>query len=382
MKNHIHKIQNILLKSREEFLNGRILSVHKIKVLDSLEACRTITLGSHIDDCPNCDYVKISYNSCRNRHCPTCQNLAKEQWIDARRSELIDTSYFHIVFTLPEALNPIIYSNQKLLYDLLFKCVSQTLTELSLDPKYLGAQIGITAVLHTWGQNMMYHPHIHCIVPGGGLLPSGTGFKHSRKKFFLPVRVISKMFRGKFLSHLKSLISQNEISIPLKLTQHEVNDIICSSYEKDWVVYCKKPFKSPSHVIEYLGRYTHKVAISNSRIVSDDGNFVTFKWRDYRDKNKEKIMTLSSVEFIRRFLLHVLPKKFFKIRYYGILSTRTRKTKLLKCQKLTKIDLSIFRRHSKEEILKSILGESALCCPKCACTKLNRRFIPYSVKRE
>jgi hypothetical protein len=264
----------------------------------------------------------------------------------------------------------------------MFKCVSQTLTELSLAPKYLGAQIGITTVLHTWGQNMMYHPHIHCIVPGGGLSTSGLEFKYTSKKFFLPVKVISRMFRGKFMFFLKKLIYQNKISIPSKFTQAEFDSIVSTSYSKEWIVSCKPPFKTPSHVIEYLGRYTHKVAISNTRIIRYDNTSVTFKWRDYKDKNKEKIMTLSSEEFIRRFLLHVLPRKFFKIRYYGILSTRTRKTKLLRCQQLTGINLNSIRRHSKEDILKSILGEKALCCPKCGCTHLNRIFIPPSVLRE
>lgn len=382
MKKHIHQIQEILKNNRESFLQGRFLPYSKIKVLNALEVCRTAVLGSHIEDCPNCDYTKSSYNSCRNRHCPTCQNLAKEQWIDARRSELMDTPYFHVVFTLPDTLNPIIYNNQKLLYDLMFKSVSQTLTELAADPQYLGAQIGITALLHTWGQNMMYHPHIHCIVPGGGLSNSGLEFKYSSKKFFLPVRVISKKFKGKFLFNLKQLILEEKVSIPSKLTQSDFKDIIRNAYLKEWVVYCKAPFKSPSHVIEYLGRYTHKVAISNNRVVSYDHNSVTFKWRDYKDKNKEKLMTVSCIEFIRRFLLHVLPKKFFKIRYYGILSTRTRKTKLVACQKLTGIKLNSTVRHSKEEILKRILGENALACPKCGCQHLNRRFLPPNVLRE
>ena len=382
MKKHPHKIQEILQNNRDNFLQNKTLPCHKVNVMDSLINCRTESLGHHSDHCPSCDYSKISYNSCRNRHCPICQNLAKEIWVDARKSELVNAPYFHVVFTLPDSLNTLIYNNQKVLYDLMFKCVSQTLIQLSLDPNYLGAEIGITAVLHTWGQNLSYHPHIHCIVPGGGLSKSGLVFIPSSKKFFLPVKVISSLFKGKFMASLKDLIAKEKITIPSKMSASELKDCLENAYKKSWIVYCKAPFKIPTNVIDYLGRYSHKVAISDHRILSFDDKTVTFKYRDYRDKNKQKEMTLTCDEFIRRFLLHVLPKKFFKIRYYGILSTRTRKTKLLKCQKLTNIDLNIIRRHSKDELLLSILGKSPRCCPVCGCSHLSRRFVFTNVKRE
>ena len=316
----MNEIQTIFRENRSEFLLGRHLPVNKIKVMRFIEQCRTASLGAHIDKCNNkdCDYKKISYNSCRNRHCPQCQNLAKEQWLDARKCELINVNYFHVVFTMPDLLNPIIYNNQKSLYSLMFKCVSETLTQLALDKKYLGAQIGVTAILHTWGQNLMFHPHIHCIVPGGGLSASAIEFVRSRKKFFIPVKVLSRKFRGKFLHHLKCLVKEDSLKIPGDI---DIERLIKELYDKDWVTFCKPPFKSPEHVINYLGRYTHKIAISNSRIVSCNNGEVTFKWRDYKNKSQQKLMSLPATEFMRRFLLHVLPDRFVKIRYYGIVGT-------------------------------------------------------------
>jgi hypothetical protein len=246
----------------------------------------------------------------------------------------------------------------------MFKLAKDSLFKLSLDPKYLGAEIGITAVLHSWGQNLSFHPHVHCIVPGGGISSSGIEFKRSRKKFFLPVKALSILFMNKFLEELRRLLLEERLFVPAQL---DAKKIITECFEKKWVIYCKPPFKSSFHVIEYLSRYTHKIAITDSRIVSSDSDTVTFNWRDYSDNNKKKIMALSSGEFVRRFLLHVLPRKFVKIRYYGILGTRNRKTKLLKCQVLSGMK-SIYKARSKAEILRDILGEKALCCPNCGST--------------
>lgn len=239
----MNNIQGIFKENRALFLHGRTLPINKFKVMNSIESCRTATLGAHVDECPSCSHKRISYNSCRNRHCPQCQNIAKEQWVDARKSELINVQYFHVVFTLPDSLNSIIYNNQKTLYNLMFKCAAQTLAQLALDKRYLGAQIGATCVLHTWGQNLMFHPHIHCIVPGGGLSPSGVEFMRSRKKFFIPVRVLSNKFKGKFLHHLKSLFQQGAISIPKGI---DFAHLVDNLYKVDWVTYCKPHLKNLS----------------------------------------------------------------------------------------------------------------------------------------
>ena len=254
-------------------------------------------------------------------------------------SKLLPVGYFHTVFTIPQELNTLVLQNQKLLYSLLIKSAGHTLMELAKDPKFLGATIGITTVLHTWGQNLSFHPHVHCIVPGGGLSNDGLHFVRSRKKFFIPVKVISKKFKGKFLDLLKQAYNNGEIAffneaIKLALRSNFLS-LVDTMYNKNWVVFCKKPFKSPGHVVRYLGRYTHRVAISNSRILAFDGQSVSFAWRDYKDSNKSKIMTLDATEFSRRFLLHVLPSRFVKIRHYGLLCSRNIKSKLTKCMKLT-----------------------------------------------
>lgn len=365
----MYDINSIFRKYGNTFRENNKIPVEKLRVMDSIESCRTARLGLHIEECLACSHKRISYNSCRNRHCPKCQNIAKEEWVDARKSELMNTHYFHVVFTVPDLLNKLIYSNKKQLYTLLFKCASQTLTDLAMDDKYLGAQIGITAILHTWGQNLSFHPHIHCIVPGGGLSHSGAEFKHSRKKFFIPVKVLSKMFKGKFMYYLRTLINSKTITIPADV---DFNTLKESLYNKDWVVYCKPPFKTPDNVIEYLGRYTHRIAISNNRIISAKDGIVKFKWRDYRDNNKEKIMELSANEFIRRFLMHVLPRGFFKIRHYGLLSNKNRKTKLRLCQKLTGVKLSKITRLSRYEIIIKIYGPDIFYCPICGCEFVSR----------
>jgi hypothetical protein len=372
------ELQDIIIDHGDSFKENKKLPSSKLKALNSIEACRTEVLGSHVDECSECGHKRISYNSCKNRHCPKCQSFKKEEWIEARKSELINVIYFHVVFTLPSELNAIIYRNQEILYSLFFKCVAETLKELAYDKKYLGAQIGITSVLHTWGQTLSYHPHIHCIVPGGGLSPSGIEFRRSKKKFFIPVKVLSRKFRGKFLYYLNEEIKANTVKIA-----GDVNfkDLKNSLYKKDWVVYCKKPFKKSTNVIEYLSKYVHRVAISNNRIIDYTDKKVTFKWRDYRDNNKEKVMTLDVDEFIKRFLLHVLPKAFTKIRYYGILGNRNKKSKLLKCQILTKVKFS-HKKLSKRELLIKILGKDVFCCENCGSEKVNRYFIPYTMKME
>ena len=312
-----------------------------------------------MDVCPNCGDTHISYNSCRNRHCPKCQTLAKERWIDNRKADLLNVGYFHVVFTLPQELNTIIYGNQKELYNLMFHCVAETIRELATDKKYLGATVGLTAVLHTWGQNLSFHPHIHCIVPAGGLNMRGK-WVDSKKKFFLPVKALSRKFRGKFLALLK----QHKPHIDCSLLN--------ACYNKEWVVYCKPPFKTAACVVEYLGRYTHRVAISNNRLLKFENGQVAFKWRDYKDSNRWKEMTVSAVEFIRRFLMHVLPHGFMKIRHYGFLSSRGKQTKLPLCKKLTCTSLRLKEKLTTEKLIFKILGRNPQTCQSCGYTGLLR----------
>lgn len=320
-------------------LSLRSLSPSQAKAFHMIRHCRTPSLGTHFQVCTECGSLDVSYNSCRNRHCPKCQQAVQEQWVNAQMAKLLPVGYFHLVFTLPKELNTLVFQNQHRLYALLLQAAGHTLVELAKDPKFLGATIGVTSVLHTWGQNLSFHPHAHCIVPGGGLSQDGLRFVRSSKKFFIPVKVISRKFKGKFLHLLKQAYEQRELAFFNEASSLSIKDnfqaFIDPLYAKDWVVFCKKPFKSPAHVVKYLGRYTHRVAISNSRIKSFDGETVTFAWRDYKDGNKSKLMTLRVSEFARRFLLHVLPDRFVKIRHYGILCSRNMGTKLLKCRKLT-----------------------------------------------
>ncbi len=329
------------------------------KTMNAILNCRTARLGGHMDQCPECGYQRPSYNSCRNRHCPKCQMLSKERWIDAQKGDLLNVGYFHVVFTVPQELNLWIYRNQQDCYNLLFRCVAETIQELSADKKYLGAAIGHTAVLHTWGQNLCFHPHIHCIVPGGGLTKLGKWLP-SRKKFFLPVKVLSRKFRGKFLALLKRQFPNIDTSL------------LSECYSKEWVVYCKPPFKDAACVVEYLGRYTHRVAISNNRILSTENGQVSFKWRDYRDGSRWKVMTLSAEEFIRRFLMHVLPTGFMKIRHYGFLSSRGKQKKLHICKVQTDTPLKGREKLSTEALIQKILGRKPSQCPSCGCCSLLR----------
>lgn len=326
---------------------------------NAIRDCRTSRLGDHMDKNPNCGYERPSYNSCRNRHGPKCQTFSKERWIDARKADLLNIGYFHVVFTVPQELNALIYRNQQSCYNLLFRCAAETLQELAGEKKYLGAQIGHTAVLHTWGQNFCFHPHIHCIVPSGGLTTLDK-WKPSRKKFFLPVRVLSRKFRGKFLALLKLLIPDIDQSL--------LN--LC--YKKEWIAYCKPPFKDAFCVVEYLGRYTHRVAISNNRILKIENGSVTFKWRDYRDHSRWKIMTLSADEFIRQFLMHVLPAGFTKIRHDGFLSSRGKQKKLKICKIQTGTGLRRKEKLSAEQLIQKLIGRKPSRCPHCGYSGLLR----------
>jgi hypothetical protein len=314
------------------------MSVTQRRVMQAIEACRTAALGGHRERCDACKHERIAYNSCRNRHCPKCQSFARAAWIEDRQAELLNCPYFHVVFTLPEEIAAIAYQNKAVVYNLLFAATAETLRTIAGDPKHLGAEIGFFAVLHTWGQNLMHHPHLHCVVPGGGLSADGERWVACRPGFFLSVRVLSRYFRRRFLELLQHAFDRAELEFFSALEELRDRQAFRRYLDplraKEWIVYAKAPFAGPEQVLDYVGRYTHRVAISNHRLLEiEDGN-VSFRWKDYRDGDAQKIMTLSVDEFIRRFLLHALPCGLQRIRYYGFLGNRYRQQKLERCRKL------------------------------------------------
>ena len=354
------ELQDVFRQYGEDYLNHLNPPPHVWKAVRAITDCRTSALGGHVDTCDECGFVKISYNSCRNRHCPKCQALTKERWVLARESEMLPVQYFHVVFTLPAELSEVVIHNRECLFDLLFSASSETLKKLALDKKFLGAEVGFTSILHTWGSNLSFHPHVHIIIPGGGITKSGQ-WKNSRKKFFIPVKVMAGLFRGKFMDALQKM--RHELQ---GLEDDDVwHALINTLYGKDWYVYCKRPFKTTRSVIQYLGRYTHRVAISNHRILSINDGMVSFKWRDYKDGSKEKVMTLSADEFIRRFLLHILPPGFTKIRHYGFLAPSVKKKKLAQCKRLTGAKEAARVKLSVADLMKKLTGRDITICPNC-----------------
>jgi len=309
-----------------------------VKVLLAIARCRTAALGGHLDQCTRCGYRAISYNSCRNRHCPKCQTAARERWIAARQKELLPTRYVHVVFTLPAQLAPLALQNKKLLYGLLLRASAETLLEVARDPRHLGAEIGFFSVLHTWSQRLTLHPHVHCVIPAGGLNLDHTHWVKSQNRFFLPLKVLSRVFRGKFVAGLKQAFQSGRLHFHGNLAPLAQPKTFAAwlrlLFRKDWVVYAKRPFGGPAYVLQYLGRYTHRVAISNHRLVSFTEGKVTFRWRDSAHHNEQKLITLSLDEFLRRFLLHLLPKGFVHIRNFGFLANRRRATLLPLCFQL------------------------------------------------
>ena len=307
------------------------LSTAQGRVMRAIEACRTAALGGHVEQCDQCRHHRICYNSCRNRHCPKCQSLARAEWIEHRHAELLDTPYFHVVFTVPEAIAAIAYQNKACVYGILFQATAKTLRLIAADPAHLGAELGFFAVLHTWGQNLLHHPHLHCVVPGGGISPDGTRWISCRPGFFLPVRVLSRLFRRLFLEALQRAFDAGELSFFSSLAalrdRQAFAQYLGPVRTTDWVVYAKPPFAGPQQVLDYVGRYTHRVAISNHRLLAIDAGQVRFRWKDYRAGHQQNTMTLAAEEFIRRFLLHVLPEGFHRIRYYGFFGNRHRAEK-------------------------------------------------------
>ena len=334
MKEHRPEVTDVFRTHGDDYerMYGTSTSAEQRRVLRDLSICRTAALGGHKKRCDRCGHEQVVYNSCRNRHCPKCQAAARKQWLVARQQDLLDVPYFHVVFTVPEPLGPLALHNKRVLYGLIFRAASDTLATLARDPKHLGAEIGFLAVLHTWGENLHHHPHLHCVVPGGGLSRDPIGWVACANNFFLPVRVLSRLFRGKFLSFLQDAFDRGQLRFSGKL-QALAQTASWKSFMKrlrsiDWVVYAKPPFGGAPQVLKYLARYTHRVAISNQRLVSIEDGKVSFLWKDYAHGNQQRTMTLDAVEFIRRFLLHVLPKGFVRIRYYGFLAHPQRKDKL------------------------------------------------------
>jgi hypothetical protein len=353
--------------------HGASLSVAQRRVMTAIESCRTAVLGGHLERCDQCGHERNAYNSCANRHCPKCQSLARAEWLENRRCELLDTQYFHVVFTLPEQIAPIAYQNKKVVYGILFRATAETLHTIAGDPKHLGAEIGFFAVLHSWGQNLLHHPHLHCVVPGGGLSADGTQWISCRPGFFLPVRVLSRLFRRLFLEYLLKAFDAGKLEFfcslePLQDRRAFLRHL-APTRETEWVVYAKRPFAGPEQVLDYVGRYTHRVALSNNRLLDIDQDKVTFRYKDYRHDSQQKTMTLDAEEFIRRFLLHVLPDGFQRIRYYGFLGNRYREEKLARCRQLLGMapceppasEASQDYRDRCEELIGSSLWE----CPVC-----------------
>lgn len=363
-------VQELFRDSFSSYKQSYNPSLDQAKAAKDIMNCRSSALGGRTYECNSCGHTKISYNSCRNRHCTQCQGVNKEIWVDKRKQDILNAPYFHVVFTMPEQLHTIIYHNQRLLYDLMYKAVAETLAELSRDPKYLGAQIGFFSVLHTWGQNLHYHPHIHTVVLAGGLTDQGK-WRAASKKFFIPVKVLSKKFRGKFLYYLKQYYREGLLQFYngaiIYRKQKAFQDLLDKCYSLDWYSYTKRTFDGPLAVMEYLGRYTHRIAISNNRILSIGKETITFGVKDYKNNNQKKTVTLTKVEFIRRFLMHVLPKGFVKIRHYGLLANRNKKTRLTRCRKLTNSPIyqSKLDGLSVLEIVSILFKKDVNQCPGC-----------------
>ena len=363
-------IQDIFNRFYPAYIEQYSPSAIQLKTAHNIINCKTGAYGSNISICEDCGKIHIHHNSCRNRCCPMCQAISKELWMDARREDVLDAPYFHLVFTVPDILNPVILSNQKMLYDALYHAVSATISELAADTKYLGAKVGYICILHTWGSEMNFHPHIHTILLGGGLTVKNQ-WKDNGNDFFLPIRVISKVFRGKYLDELKLLWKEEKLQFygsSEKYRNHYVfQELLDTCYAMEWVPYCKKTFNGAQSVINYLGKYTHRIAISNYRIISMDEQTVTFSVKDYHNEGKWKNLTLSRIEFIRRFLMHVPPKRFVRIRHYGLLCSRTKNKKLTLCRNLLGCQkyLSKLREMEIPQMLEHLYGIKACICKIC-----------------
>jgi len=357
-------------------------------VLKHIAECRTAALGGHVEECDSCGHQRIAYNSCRDRHCPKCQNTARAEWITERLERLLPIPYFHVVFTIPDELNPLALRNKKAVFDILFAAASRALLTIARDEKHLGAQVGFTMVVHTWGQNLLFHPHVHCVVTGGGLSSDGMRWIAAREKYLLPVKVLAKLFRGKFLAALDRAYQDGELDLAgstAKLADPEGwRRFKDGLYKKNWVVYAKPPFGGAEQVFNYLGRYTHRIAISNHRIVNFADGKVTFSWKDYADSCQNKLMTLDAVEVLRRFLLHVLPHGFVRIRHYGLCASSNVNTKLVAARRLLEPDAQSQPETEPaepkpwwERFLEQT-GVDVMACPSCKKGRMQRLHVLWT----
>jgi len=380
------EVADVIRQYGEAFLDqyGGVLSVTQRKALRDLAACRTAELGGHVEHCLDCGHDRIAYNSCRNRHCPKCQALARAHWLDQQAQHLLPVAYHHVVFTLPAELGDLALANPTVVYDLLMRSAAATLRDVAANPKRLGATVGVLMVLHTWGQNLHHHPHVHCVVTGGGLSCDSAGkldaaprWVACRPGFFLPVRVLSRVFRGKFLAGLRSALHEGTLVLPGRLaalSETSGRAGWCAAlYAKDWVVYAKRPFGGPAQVLKYLARYTHRVAISNSRLLELCAGRVTFRYKDYADAHKQKTMTLGADEFLRRFVQHVLPRSFVKIRHYGLLANVQREVRLALCRRLLLVAQVAAAVPSADAM--EIQPAQPRCCPQCGGIRLIYRAL-------
>lgn len=371
-------VARVIRSVLDEFLEGDDpgLTPEQRRTLNDLAACRTAALGGHVLECTECGHQQIAYNSCGNRHCPTCQATASARWLEARAAELLPVPYFHLVFTLPDALDPIALGNPRVVYDLLLRCAADTVLEVAENPDHLGARTGVLAVLHTWGQALQFHPHVHCVVPGGGLSRDGTCWIGSRPDFFLPVRVLSRVFRGKFLAGLRAAYTDGRLRLSDRrgdeVAPGEFERLVSAAVGTDWVVYAKRPFGGPEVVLKYLARYTHRVAISDSRLLDIEDGLVRFRYKDYAHGNRKRVMSLSAREFVRRLLLHVLPTGFVRIRHYGILSNRHRHDDLASCREL--LGGGPAAESGPEEAVEAAEGAESITptrvCPNCGAGRM------------
>ncbi len=386
------EVADIFRQHGSSFRLTHPLSPEQRRVMRAIEQCRTAALGGHVDECDTCAHQRISYNSCRNRHCPKCQSLAKARWLEARVADLLPVQYFHVVFTLPEQLAALALQNKRVVYNLLFSTAAETLRTIAADPKHLGAEIGFLAVLHTWGQTLRHHPHLHCVVPGGGLAPDGQRWIACRQGFFLPVNVLARLFRRLFLTALARAYQHERLAfhgtIAYLAQPLAFQRLLVSLRRREWWVYAKPPFGSPEQVLAYLGRYTHRVAISNHRLLALKDGRVTFSWKDYTRGSQQRPMTLTAEEFIRRFLLHVLPRGFQRLRQYGLLANRRRRYKLELCRTLlgTPVTRALTMLPNQSlpadyrSLYQTLTGASLQLCPACRAgtMKLTAHLLPLA----
>ena len=374
------ELADIFRQHGGSYRNKHALTLEQLKPMRAIETCRTAALGGHVERCGHCQHRRISYNSCRNRHCPKCQNLAREQWLERRKGELLPTTYYHLVFTLPPAIAQLALQNKKAIYNILFNASAEALLTIARDPRHLGASIGFFSILHTWGQNLMHHPHVHCVVTGGGIDTAQQRWVSCRKNFFLSVRVLSRIFRRLFLEHLAKAKLSFHGQLAHLNEKATLRGHFAKARKQDWVVYAKAPFGGPEKAIEYLGRYTHKVAITNHRLMSDSDGKVSFRYKDYgsADPQRQRVMTLTADEFIRRFLLHTIPAGFQRIRHYGLYANRNREANLKLCRELLKEPQP--SPLSPPAKVKVEIIEAASHCPVCKFGTMLRELKLYPIR--